>query len=172
MATTAEPAQLEAVLGDSAVVARYWEKIWVVPGTTCLWWTGAVSGRGHGRFWLTATTPGQGRVMIAHRFAYALAHGVDALAEATMLGHECDNPLCQNVEHIEPSTAALNAHDWAVRRHRRRGPLQDRRGSLERALAVRAAILEGRDVTAILEAGDPHREQLLLWGDSAESVTP
>jgi len=45
--------QAAAVLGsalrDPNVVARYQAKIDAVPGSECLWWSGAVSGRGHGR---------------------------------------------------------------------------------------------------------------------------
>jgi hypothetical protein len=40
----------------------------------------AVTG-GHGRFWYV-----RGRVIIAHRFAFAVMHDVDALAEARLLG--------------------------------------------------------------------------------------
>ncbi len=44
--------QALAVLGstmrDPNVVPRYQAKIVTVPGSECLWWSGAVSGRGHG----------------------------------------------------------------------------------------------------------------------------
>jgi hypothetical protein len=49
----------------------------------------ALDGGGHGRFRYAP-----GRVIIAHRFAFAVMHGVDALAEARLLGHRCHNPLC------------------------------------------------------------------------------
>src|SRR5450759_2817140 len=51
-------------------------KIVTVPGSECLWWRGAVSGRGHGRFYVgtvVAVDPGEsGRdlCVIAHRFGY------------------------------------------------------------------------------------------------------
>jgi len=51
-----------------------------VPGSECLWWRGAVSGRGHGRFYVgtvVAVDPGEsGRdlCVIAHRFGYALIY--------------------------------------------------------------------------------------------------
>lgn len=72
-----------------------------VEGIGCLWWTGAISGRRHGRFWYAS-----GRVVIAHRFAFAVAHNVAALAGAELLDHRCDNPLCQRVhpEHVVRST--------------------------------------------------------------------
>ena len=43
---------LEAALRDPAVVARYRAKVLEVPGSDCWWWQGAVSGRGHGRFYV------------------------------------------------------------------------------------------------------------------------
>lgn len=51
-------AALTAALGDPGVLARYRAKIVAVPGSECLWWAHAVSGRGQGRFWLA---PGRGR---------------------------------------------------------------------------------------------------------------
>jgi hypothetical protein len=53
--------------------------------TRCELWTGAVAGRGHGRYWI-----GRGSVVIAHRFGFAVAHGVDALLALPTLEHECD----------------------------------------------------------------------------------
>jgi hypothetical protein len=74
-------AGLAAALADPARLTLYRSKIVTVPGNDCLWWTGAVSGRsdrtdggGHGRFWFAP-----GRVIIAHRFAYAVMHGIEAL---------------------------------------------------------------------------------------------
>jgi len=43
---------LHAAVADPAIVARYSMKTTRVPGSPCLWWTRAVSARGHGRFWL------------------------------------------------------------------------------------------------------------------------
>ncbi len=45
-------ALLAAALRDPQVVLRYQAKMVTVPGSDCLWWRGAVSGRGHGRFYL------------------------------------------------------------------------------------------------------------------------
>ena len=81
-------ALLGAALRDGEVVGRYRDKIVPVPGSSCSWWRGAVSGRGHGRFWYAPA-----RVEIAHRFAFALVHGVKAAAAVPVLGHRCDNPL-------------------------------------------------------------------------------
>ena len=40
---------LDAAVRDVDVVARYRGKLVEVDGSTCLWWAGAISGRGHGR---------------------------------------------------------------------------------------------------------------------------
>jgi len=45
-------AVLATALRDPNVVIRYQAKIVTVPGSDCLWWQGAVSGRGHGRFYV------------------------------------------------------------------------------------------------------------------------
>lgn len=65
-----------------------------MPGSECLWWRGAVSGRGHGRFYVgtvVAVDPGEsGRdlCVIAHRFGYALIYGPAALNTVPVLGRE------------------------------------------------------------------------------------
>ncbi len=42
-------AVLASGLRDPNVVLHYQAKIVTVPGSECLWWSGAISGRGHGR---------------------------------------------------------------------------------------------------------------------------
>lgn len=125
-------AQFAAAVADPGVVARFLDKLVEVPDSECLWWTGAVSGRGHGRYWL-----GDHRVVIAHRFAYALVHGCDALPE--LLGHRCDNPLCQRIspEHVVASTPARNRVEWLARHNVACGPLADPRGPRRRAQELR-----------------------------------
>jgi hypothetical protein len=127
-------AALALALEDQAVVARYAAMVVTVPGSECRWWFGAVSGRGHGRFWMAP-----GRVMIAHRFGFAAVHGVAALESARLLGHRCDNPLCQRIGtgHVVVSSALENRREWASRRHLTGGPLSDPRGSRRQAQALR-----------------------------------
>lgn len=79
-------ALLAAALRDPQVVLHYQTKLVTVPGSDCLWWRGAVSGRGLGRFYLgrvpTASDDFSGTgggdegpevCVIAHRFGYTLA---------------------------------------------------------------------------------------------------
>jgi hypothetical protein len=77
-------------------VARFGAKVRRVPRWGGAWWTGAVSSRGHGRL-AGRGADGRGVVVIRHRFGWALAFGVDALCAARVLGHCCDNPLCQRI---------------------------------------------------------------------------
>ena len=63
-----------------------------MPGSECLWWRGAVSGRGHGRFYVgtvVAGDPGEsGRDLhgIADRSGYALIYGQAAPNTGPVLG--------------------------------------------------------------------------------------
>lgn len=127
-------AALAAGCSSDDVVARYRAKVVRVEGSGCWWWTGAVSGRGHGRFWVAA-----GRVVLAHRFAFALAHGVEAVATVEVLGHRCDNPLCQRVGpgHVVASSYVENRREWAARRDVTGSPLGDARGARRRARELR-----------------------------------
>jgi hypothetical protein len=151
---------------DPVTVRRYRTKVCVLPGSTCLWWTGAVSGRGHGRFWLGAVE-GRDVVVIAHRFAFALAYGPGALLAVRVLGHRCDNPLCQRVEagHVEVSSATENRREWAARRLVNGSSLRDRRGARARARELRDVARSGPggwDVVARAGVAG-HGQQLPLW---------
>lgn len=82
-----------------------------------------------------------------------------------MLAHACDNPLCVNVEHVRPSTAAANAAEWSQRRSDWSGPLADRRGTRGRAWAIRDGLRAGRPLADLLDEGktELERGQLALW---------
>ncbi|MDN5898469.1 MAG: hypothetical protein L0H74_00190 [Brachybacterium sp.] len=162
---------VEGALADPVVLARYRAKITTVPGSECLWWTGAVAGRsdrerttggGHGRFWYSS-----GRVIIAHRFAFAAMHGVEALAQARLLGHRCDNPLCQRIapDHVVVSSARQNRREWALRRHYPDSPLADPRGPRRRARELRDLAREDPDLVAadLARLQELLGEQLTLW---------
>ncbi|WP_052336966.1 hypothetical protein [Nocardioides alkalitolerans] len=153
----------EAVLGDDRVARRFWSHVMLVPGSSCVWWIGAISGRGHGRFWVRTKADGSDHVVIAHRFAYALAHNAAALAAAPMLTHRCDNPLCVNVDDLQVGDALSNGQEWATRRHRIGGPLRDVRGSYQRALDIREAIRRGADLEEVRRAGGPDADQRSLF---------
>jgi len=115
-----------------------------------------VTAQGHGRFWLADHgTERRDIAVIAHRFGYALTFGIEALQSAELLGHRCDNPLCQRADagHVQESTAQLNRVEYERRRHTIGGPLRDRRGARQRALEIRDALRAGRSVEAARLAG-------------------
>ncbi|WP_147794738.1 hypothetical protein [Cellulomonas sp. Y8] len=126
----------------------------------CWLWCGAVASAGHGRFWIR-----NGLVVIAHRFAWAIAHPGDPLPR--LLAHQCDNPLCQNPSHLHPSDQTGNRREWAARRQQIGSPLRDVRGSRGRAVAVRDAVRAGDDPAAAIAAGlrPVDAGQGVLWLD-------
>jgi len=79
------PAAVQAALGDASVLARYRAKIVTVPGSECLWWAHAVSGRGHGRFWLArgrvVPADGRARALTVTSEGAALANSANTAAE-------------------------------------------------------------------------------------------
>ncbi|MGO1312534.1 hypothetical protein [Brachybacterium alimentarium] len=155
---TAGTRDLAAAASDVGVRARYQSKILTFEDSECWWWIGAISGNGHGRVWL-----GPGWVAIAHRLGWAIAHPGEEVP--ALIGHECDNPLCQRPAHWDDSSPGKNRAEWAARRHRIGSPLRDKRGARGRALAIRAALLAGEGPAGIaaegLQATD--RDQLPLW---------
>lgn len=172
--------ELRAAVDDLAVVARYRSHIVTGTGQQCWLWTGAISGNGHGRFQIShhrSFTIGEsvgradrtGRrtfVVIAHRFGYAVHHGVDALLAVPIVAHNCDNPLCQNPTCWRESNHRANASDLYRRRDIVRGPLADIRGARGRARAVRDAARNGQPVEEAVLAGlrPVHRDQAALFG--------
>lgn len=160
--STSRPREaLLAALASPATIGRYRALVYDQPTAQgCLVWMGAVSGQGHGRFWL-----GRGSVTVAHRFGFAVAFGVDALYSAPQISHVCDESWCQNHEHLKPATGWRNTTDWIERRDTIGSPLRDVRGARGRALALRDAARRGESLDAAMRAGLPEvdRFQHPLW---------
>lgn len=167
-------AELRAAVDNPAVVARYWSHIVRGEERQCWLWTGAISGKGHGRFQLAdrRTVSGAGGtptrqtfVVIAHRFGYALHHSVDALLDVPIVAHNCDNPLCQNPTCWRASNHRANGQDHGRRRDPVGGPLADVRGARGRARAVRQAARDGQPIEQAVLAGlrPVHRAQVALF---------
>lgn len=150
--------ELRVALNDPRTVDLYWSKVRVADERECWYWTGAISGRGHGRFWIA-----DGHVVIAHRFGYALAHPVEPLPP--VVAHECDNPLCQSPlpGHMHASTPGDNRREWAERRWTIGGPLRDSRGARGRAQELRNAARAGYDLSEVAAAGLSELDQEGLW---------
>ena len=174
-------ALLRWAVADELTVHRYLVKTRSMPGSSCLWWTGAVSERGHGRFWM-GESDGRDVVVIAHRFGWALEFGVEDLLGVPVLGHRCDNPLCQRTGtapdgslHVQRSSPLENAREWALRRHTHGNPLRDSRGSQGRASIIRDLLRSGAtgtDLAAALGAGLLlDAAQLPLWEDEPRDAS-
>ena len=116
--------QLRTAVTDQVIIERYWSHVWVPTGPGCWLWTGASSGKGHGQFqighrYLPSVTGPPTRktyVVIAHRFGYAVKHGVDALLVVPILSHRCNNPLCQRPDHWRESDYRFNGSGSTGRR--------------------------------------------------------
>jgi hypothetical protein len=153
--------RLRLAVADPVIVDRYWSHIKTGRSDECWLWTGAISGKGHGRFQIAdqritrtdGTTKRRTYVVIAHRFGYAALHGVDALLNVPLLAHQCDNPLCQNPRCWRESNHRANGRDYAYRRNNVRGALTDTRGARGRARAVRDAARDGAAISEAVLAG-------------------
>ncbi len=104
-------------------------------------------------------------MVIAHRFGYAVLHGIDALLQVPLLAHQCDNPLCQNPRCWRESNHRANSQDYGRRRDVVRGALADTRGARGRARAVRDAARNGAAISEAVLAGMPpvHLYQIELF---------
>ena len=171
---------LRLAVADPELVARYWSHIKTGRADECWLWTGAISGKGHGRFQIAAEQLPQPDgsirrrtyVVIAHRFGYAALHGVDALLDVPLLAHQCDNPLCQNPRCWRESNHRANAQDYGRRRDVVRGALADTRGARGRARAVRDAARDGAEISEAVLAGlrPVHLAQLDLFSAETDAV--
>lgn len=167
--------RLRLAVADREIVERYWSHIRTGRPDECWLWTGAISGKGHGRYQIAderithtdGTTRRRTYVVIAHRFGYAALHGVDALLQVPLLAHQCDNPLCQNPRCWRESNHRANGQDYCRRRDVVRGALADTRGARGRARAVRDAARAGVAISEAVLAGLPpvHLHQIELFPD-------
>jgi hypothetical protein len=69
--------------------------------TGCHVWTRAIQTRGYGVVWF------DGKVRLAHRVAWFLAHGTWPAADV-VLDHICENKACVNAEHLRELANSLN----------------------------------------------------------------
>ena len=102
----------------------------------------------------------------AERAEVDLEH-VDELAAPNVLGHRCDNPLCQRIgsEHLVVSSPQENRREWGIRRGLAGSPLGDPRGPRERARILRDLLRADPNLVAteLAQFRARYGEQLPLW---------
>ena len=154
---------------DVDLLGRFRAK--VVPTSGCVYWVGAISDDGYGRF----TLPGN-RCVRPHVFAWEFVNGPVPAGHVVL--HACDEPLCVRLDHLSIGTQAQNLADMAAR-GRGAGPGRrgrgDTRGAHGRSLAIRAALRGGFDADALaaaIAAGDPDLNQLPLFTSTPRSNNP
>ena len=87
---------------------RFWSKVNKTGG--CWLWTGAVDGRGYGRF---NSGGKRGPTLLAHRVAWSICVG--RLPDGAYLCHRCDTPPCVRPTHLFIGDAAANAADMVTK---------------------------------------------------------
>ncbi len=106
----------------------------------------------------------QGRVVIAHRFGFGLVYGAAVLDSVRVLGHRCDNPLCQRVhpDHVVASSFEANRREFLIRRDLIGSPLGDPRGARRRARELRdlARVDPGLVAVDLARLRDRYGEQM------------
>lgn len=143
MTTTGNAAPIGAISADH--IERFYARTRFDPETGCVLWTGARRTKaGYGALNVN------GRVVTAHRFAWAIEKGCEAPDDMT-LAHTCHNGAagCVTVEHLVPMTLAENAMDTPA----------DRNPCVRNALKTRCA--KGHDYE---EHGEWRTDSKGRWG--------
>lgn len=83
-------------------------------------------------------------MMLAHRCAYADAHGLDAATMGGVVMHTCDNKWCVNPAHLVLADQAANMQDKVSKGRQARGTDHGMsKLSVEAVLAIRRAYVRG-----------------------------
>lgn len=122
----------------------------------CINHTGYVGRNGYGQ------KKYKGKVVAAHRLAYAIARGVDVFTMGGSVLHSCDNALCVNPEHLRLGTHSENMRDMVIRsRNAACIKLSDEAVSHIRATAVVGTRHAPGNIDALAELYGVHRASIM-----------
>ena len=92
-------------------IARFWAK--VDKSGDCWTWHASTDLYGYGHIWFN------GKLVLAHRFSYALAYG--ECANNLVIDHMCHNSLCVNPLHLQLVTVQQNNENVVARKGSKSG---------------------------------------------------
>lgn len=92
-------------------IARFWAK--VDKSGDCWTWQASTDRFGYGHIWFNE------KLVYAHRFSYALAHG--ECANNLVIDHMCHNSLCVNPSHLQLVTKQQNNENMVARKDSKSG---------------------------------------------------
>lgn len=88
----------------------YWSRVDRRSDDECWLWRGQLIKGGYGRVFVGYDRAGKTVMHLAHRVAWELEHG-EAIPGDLLVRHKCDNPPCQNPNHLELGTHVDNMQD-------------------------------------------------------------
>lgn len=87
-------------------LARFWEKVEMIPFETCWLWTGGTTPSKNGAYGHFLVSNRPRRQGLAHRFSYEFRYG--PVPDGLELDHLCRNTTCVNPAHLEAVTHRVN----------------------------------------------------------------
>ncbi len=90
---------------------RFWNKVEITNLLDCWTWTGYKNRLEYGRIKV------KGKAKFAHRIAWELTYG--KIPEGKLICHKCDNPSCNNPNHLFMGTHKDNTFDMCVKGRQR-----------------------------------------------------
>jgi len=95
---------------------RLWGKVTKHSGDGCWLWMGAKNNKGYGVISVA------GRLTLAHRLAWELAHHGEPIQPGLCVCHKCDVRACARPSHLFLDTIAGNNEDMVAKGRHRHGP--------------------------------------------------
>lgn len=99
-------------------ISRFWAKVRIGTSVECWPWTAGKTKFGHGIFSI------RHKWIIAHRVSFFIKNGyLPNILESRMVMHDCENPECQNPNHLLDGTNKQNQlYKGCLKKHKSRPP--------------------------------------------------